>query len=196
MKRKPKPARKAEIISDLPAVPTRDLARLLNVSLKTIATWAASGVVVRVGYGKYDLAGSIQGFARHMKAITERSGDAEGSVSAERVLYLRVRREREELELGKARGDLVSYSAVVDEFAANCKIVRNELLQIHTTLLNSSVHHTVAKLVDDKIREALTRLADGELEGLEYAREEENHEDHNRGRAKGAQGRMAEGPLA
>ena len=56
MKRKPKPARKAEIISSLPAVPTRDLARLLNVSSKTIAAWASAGIVVRAGYGKYDLA--------------------------------------------------------------------------------------------------------------------------------------------
>ena len=160
MKRKPKPARKAEIISSLPAVPTRDLARLLNVSSKTIAAWASAGIVVRAGYGKYDLALSIQGFAKYMREIVEKRGDGAATVASERAGLLSVQRRRAELELAKARGDLQSRTELTAEVRAHNKVVRNEMLRIKSVLLNSSVERTVAELVDEKIREALTNLAD------------------------------------
>ena len=154
-------------------ISTADLAHLLVTTPKTIATYAGLGVVKRRGRGKYDEVASVRGFAKHMRAQQRKGATATSTVASERAALLKVQRQRAELELAKAKGDLVSYSMVVDEFAANCTIVRNELLRIHGVLLNSSVDHHVAKLVDDRIREALTTLADGGTIEGGFAREEE-----------------------
>jgi hypothetical protein len=40
--------------------------QLLGVTSKTIAAEADAGVIVRIAHGRYDLPGSIWGFALHM----------------------------------------------------------------------------------------------------------------------------------
>jgi len=47
-------------------VTTSDLARLFNVTPKTIAEWVKSGLLARLAQGKFDLVASVRSFARHM----------------------------------------------------------------------------------------------------------------------------------
>ena len=84
-----------------------DLANLLATTPKTIATYAKLGVVKRRGRGKYDEVASVRGFAKHMRA-RPKGASATSSVASERAGLLSVQRQRAELELAKAKGDLES----------------------------------------------------------------------------------------
>ena len=171
-------------------ISTADLANLLATTPKTIATYAKAGVVKRRGRGKYDEVASVRGFAKHMRA-RPKGASASSSVTSERAGLLSVQRRRAELELAKAKGDLQSRTELTAQVRAHNQIVRNELLRIKSTLLNSSVTHDVAEFVDEKIREALTNLANNatpeDREGSVEV-EEENHADRKRGRTEGVDG--------
>ena len=184
-------------------ISTADLAHPLATTPKTIATYAKLGVVKRRGRGKFDDVASIRGFAKHMRA-RPKGASATSSVASEPAGLLSVQRRRAELELAKATGDLVSISAMTAEVRAHNKVVRKELLSIHSRLLNVNVPRSTATLVDELIREALTDLAncatiedhEGSVE-VDDDKETTTHEGHTRVRTTGADGRMAEGsPVA
>jgi phage terminase Nu1 subunit (DNA packaging protein) len=164
-KRKPKakPKAKRKLASDLPPVRTVELATMLGVTGKTIAAWAAAGVVKRIGYGKFDLALSVQGFAKHMKALAEKGGDASVTVAAERALLLKVQRQRGELELAKSRGDLVSSAEIMEEFRKHCLIVQREIAMVPGYLMNRivGIDREVVQMIDEKLREAAGIIEDG-----------------------------------
>ena len=50
----------------LETVTTSDLARLFNVTPKTIAEWVKSGLLTRPAQGQFDLVASVRSFVRHM----------------------------------------------------------------------------------------------------------------------------------
>ena len=89
-----------------------------------------------------------------------KGASATSTVACERAGLLSVQRQRAELELAKAKGDLQSRTELTAQVRAHNQIVRNELLRIKSVLLNSSVDRPVAELVNEKIRAALTNLAD------------------------------------
>jgi len=158
-KAKAKPVRKIENFSNLPPLSTSQLARLLNVTTKTIVAWASAGVVKRIAHGRYDLALSVQGFARHMKAIADAKGD--GSVSIERGALLRVQRQRAELSLAKDRGDLVERAEIMRDFDENCRHVRLQLQMLHGYLVNSGVDQALATTVVDRVLDGVKIIEDG-----------------------------------
>lgn len=48
-------------------VSTAELARILNVTPKTIAAWLQAGIVAKVSHGKYGVRATLESYALHMQ---------------------------------------------------------------------------------------------------------------------------------
>jgi phage terminase Nu1 subunit (DNA packaging protein) len=106
-----------------------ELASLLLVSRKTVAEWAALGIVVRVGHGRYDLRGSVKGFARHMRE-RNRGGDAAAvsSVAQQRSRLLGLQADRVQIELDRVSTEMVPRSEVTAQWSRRFAGIRRTIM--------------------------------------------------------------------
>ncbi len=145
-------------------ISTRDLARLLGVTEKTVALWAKSGVVARTAHGKFAHDASIQGFARHMRSLVAAKGGetAAKAVATERAALLSVQRKRAEFEFEKDQKLWMPTA----EFERHIKMytvwLRNEVMRIPTRMVG--VDRSVMTQVDDEIGRILTEIANGDYD--------------------------------
>jgi len=143
-----------------------DLGDLLGVTPKTVRLWARTGVVVRTRRrGQFALRPSIKGFAAYMRKLADAKGGEKAStaVASERAALLSVQRQRAQLALERERGDLVSLEEVGEEISADYRSVTRDCCLIKSYLLNAipGIDRMLVETIDEKIREALARIADG-----------------------------------
>ena len=163
-KPKTKPVRKPAKFADLPPVRSADLAVMLNVSPKTIATWAAAGVVKRVGYGRFDLAASVRGFADHMREANEAKGEL--TVAMERAALLRMQRQKGELAMDQALGRLCDADEMVASFQKDMTAVRQSVLALPDRISHrcGGLSHATVVAMKAEVADVLTDLASGKDE--------------------------------
>ncbi len=142
-------------------ITTADLAHLLLTTPKTVACYAKAGVVKRRGRGKFDEVASVRGFARFMRASRPKGATTSAAVSAERAGLLSVQRRKGELDLAKAKGDLVSKTEIMRDFDENMKHVQLQLSMLHGYLVNSGIDRKLATMVVDKVLEGVKIIEDG-----------------------------------
>jgi phage terminase Nu1 subunit (DNA packaging protein) len=67
------------------------LAGLLGLSAKSVATHANTGVIVRVGRGKYRLRESVRSYTAHLRQIAAGRDDPEAATARNRILEAKAR---------------------------------------------------------------------------------------------------------
>jgi phage terminase Nu1 subunit (DNA packaging protein) len=148
--------------NEMETVSASELASLLLVSRKTVAEWAALGVVVRIGHGRYDLRESVRGFAKHMHE-RDRGGDvaAVASVAQERARVLRLQGDRIEREAAKEAGKLVDADAFGEAMTITCRGLRIHMMLIPQRVGGRAPHLSRQDigLIDAEVRDALTEVS-------------------------------------
>jgi phage terminase Nu1 subunit (DNA packaging protein) len=139
-----------------------ELADLLSVSRKTIAEWAASGIVVRVAHGKYNLRESVRGFAKHMRERGP-AGDATAvaAVASHRGELLKIQAERAKFQLEQEREEWVTIADVEAHWASALRTLRSGVMAIPARVAARvpGLSREMVYEMDQEIREALTELA-------------------------------------
>jgi len=141
---------------------TRDLARLLDVSSKTLSAWAVDGIVTRLAHGKYDLTRSVRGFVQHMRGLVDARG-GEGpaaAVAAERIALLKLQSEKAEFELQKMAGTLINVDEVEAHKVAEWRKLRTLMMTLPTrigSLAGLTAQQTA--VADDEVRAVLNEMA-------------------------------------
>lgn len=135
---------------------SEELAGLLNLPLDYITQLARQGIIPRANSQRgrrYPLRECLAAIIKHM-----RPGRATRDVelSKARVAYIDARTATEQTRLAKARGDLIEAAAVKEEWERLATELRAAMLAVSSRL---GVDAATARLVDDEIRDTLTRLS-------------------------------------
>ena len=130
---------------------------------KTIAAWASAGVVVRTGYGKFDLASSISGFAAHMRALASKRSDASTStVANERARLLKVQADRAEMQLDQAYGRLVDADEISATVQKDLVAFKQGVLALPTRVAGrgGGLSQAALAIIAEEVNLVLDELAD------------------------------------
>jgi phage terminase Nu1 subunit (DNA packaging protein) len=150
------------------SVSTSEMSKLFAVSGKTIAAWAKAGIVTRVAHGRFDLAASIQAFAKHASKQTQRDGGetVAGQVGSQRARLLQLQGDRLAAQIAIEQGELLRKAAVVHEVNSTFFVVRSAVLSAKARIGNRLSHLSKHDLVeiDNELRRALTELGQCEYE--------------------------------
>jgi phage terminase Nu1 subunit (DNA packaging protein) len=112
-------------------VSTAQLAALFGVSLKTVSLWQKAGAVVRVKYGRYDLARSVQGYARHHREAAKHTTTPGLETGQEaRARLARLKADIAEEEYRRSKGDLVDGKELMALMQSRMKRYWREVRQI------------------------------------------------------------------
>ena len=105
-------------------ISTRDLARLLGVTAKTLSVWAGSGVVVRRTHGKYDLAESVE---RMWALVKAKGGEGPASaVATVRARLLRLQADRAQFEIDRLSGAYMLADDAVRQWGGHQELKRRD----------------------------------------------------------------------
>jgi phage terminase Nu1 subunit (DNA packaging protein) len=107
-----------------------ELAELLGLTVRHVQRLAQEGVIVRAGRGRYDLAASVQGYVEWLR----RGADDDINPPKERALLHRAQRERQEIAIGREKGDLVLAADCERQLARVVKRVAQTLETLPDTL--------------------------------------------------------------
>ena len=164
-KRNP-PQRASE--GDIPAVAGSSvLGDLLDISGKTVREFAARGVMVRVGKGKYDIRASVRNYSAHMRRIaTGRAGGESlaATAAAERARLAKAQADRIEMQNQRDRDELLDAGAVQEEWSGTLRGVRAGCLAVPSRAAARLPHltqHDISE-IDLEIRTVLTELGNGQ----------------------------------
>jgi phage terminase Nu1 subunit (DNA packaging protein) len=136
------------------------LAALFAVSLKTLSLWQKAGTVVRVRYGRYDLARSVRAVVkRHKRSASETTVAA--AVGSQRERLLRAQADRAEMQLKLEAGELLRTSEVRHETLRTFYVLRSGVMAVKARIGGQlPFGREGLALLDDSLREALGELAD------------------------------------
>ncbi|MEW5927805.1 MAG: hypothetical protein AB1941_09985 [Gemmatimonadota bacterium] len=76
---------------------------------------AEEGIVKKVRHGRYDLAGSVQGYLQYVRESASRASSSGDEAAALKLDILRMEHEERRLELARKRGDMVSLGFHLDK---------------------------------------------------------------------------------
>src|ERR1700722_20233305 len=89
-------------------VSSAELAGLFGVTTKTVSLWARDGIAVRTKYGRFDLAQSVQAFARHHREAAKHTTTPGLETGAEaRARLARLKADIAEAEYRRSTGETV-----------------------------------------------------------------------------------------
>jgi phage terminase Nu1 subunit (DNA packaging protein) len=112
-------------------VSTAQLASLFGVSAKTISAWAKLGIAVRTKYGRFELAQSVQGFARHHREAAKHTTTPGLETGQEaRARLARLKADIAEEEYRRSKGDLVDGKELMALMQSRMKRYWREVRQI------------------------------------------------------------------
>jgi phage terminase Nu1 subunit (DNA packaging protein) len=113
-------------------ISTRDLARLLDTTPKTVAAWAQDGVIERASQGKYPLVASVHAVLRRQR---QRAGSTvAGQVGSQRARLLKLQADRVELQIKVESGELVELAMVVATVNVMPRGIRSQFLALPARL--------------------------------------------------------------
>lgn len=140
---------------------TAELALLLGLTTRRVNQLAEEGVMVRLGHGEFDGPASIQAFVAQ---ASNRGKDKETALDAERETA-RLRKEQadtQELKNAKLRKELLPVEEVSRVWSEQVSSIRSGLLAVVSRVRQRvSLSNEDAIVLDEEIRDAMTKLADG-----------------------------------
>ncbi len=150
------------------AYPVGTIAKLLKLTERRCQQLADEGVLVRVGRGKYDLVGSVQGYIGYLQARTPDAG-AKLDLNQERARLAKVNADIAEIELEKLKGVVVDAEAAKFAWEALATQVRTNLLnnvpvRVASKAKSETAETKIKAIVRDEITAALRALAEQPVE--------------------------------
>lgn len=140
---------------------TAQLALLLGLTTRRVNQLAEDGVVVRVGHGEFDGAASIQNY---IAQVSNRAKDKEADLDEAREAA-RLKSEQAdnwELRNAKLRNELLPIDDVMRVWSEQIASIRSGLLAVVSRVRQrTSLSVEDAVVLDEEIRDAMTKLADG-----------------------------------
>jgi len=139
------------------------LAKLVKVHPRTIRDLAQREMVVKVGTDRYDLTGSLQAYATHLREMAAGRGDEQQQLhlTAERARLAKEQADAQALKNAALRRDLVPAADVEREWSDTLRQLRSKILALPSRLRQSLVHLTAADVaaIDGELRRTLEELA-------------------------------------
>lgn len=140
---------------------TAELALLLGLTTRRVNQLAEEGLVVRVGHGEFDGPQSVQRYVEH---ASNRGKDKETQIDKERE-EARLKKEQadtQELKNAKLRRELLPVEEVSRVWSEQVSSIRSGMLAVVSrTRQRMSLSPEDALILDEEIRDAMTKLADG-----------------------------------
>lgn len=140
---------------------TAQLAALLGLTVRRVNQLAVEGITVRAEHGEYDGPASVQAYITH---VSNRGREKETALDAERETA-RLRKEQadtQELKNAKLRKELLPVEEVSRVWSEQISSIRSGLLAVVSRARQRiSLSAEDAVVLDEEIRDAMTKLADG-----------------------------------
>jgi phage terminase Nu1 subunit (DNA packaging protein) len=143
--------------------PLDTISKLLDLTPRRVQQLAKEGVIPRAEHGRYELVPAVRGYIRYLK---ERS-IAPGVISFDEARHRKLAAEAEmaEIELAKARADVVRIDDVAQQWDAILSGVRTRLLALPTKVAPmvavENDQSIVKEMIEDGVYSALGELAAG-----------------------------------
>lgn len=143
--------------------PLKTICKLLDLSERRVQQLSAEGVIPRAERGRYELEAAIRGYVHYLR---DRSLDG-GVVSLEEARKRKIAAEAElaEIELAKARADVVAIDDVAKQWDTILANVRTRFLALPTKVAPMVAPETdqslVKEFIEDAVHTALGELARG-----------------------------------
>ncbi len=153
----------------------KELAEMLGVSTRWIAELEKTGVLVKDGYGKWDLRKSVQGYCRYLKE--QAAGNAEGGYDADKARKMKADADLAEIVAAKAAGKLVVAKSVGAAWSTAIGLAMSKLggvgQKIGALVILERTAKGAADKIDDAIRGACEELHQVDIASIAAAQEEE-----------------------
>lgn len=140
---------------------TAQLAALLGLTTRRVNQLAEEGIAVREKHGEFNGPASVQAY---IDSLTNRSKDQEGKIDKERE-EARLKKEQadtQEFKNAKLRKELLPIEEVTRAWSEQITSIRSGLLAVTSRVRQRvSLSTEDAAILDEEIRDAMTKLADG-----------------------------------
>lgn len=150
----------------MPLVNVEKVAQALNISPRQVQRLVDQGMP-RESRGRYDLAKCLLWYVRYLQSELERrggglNGSDESNLRGVRTRLLQAQAEREELELARARGELVTVESFYRQLSDAFMTVRERLLNLPSKVapdLEGESRRMIQHKLDQAVRDTLLSLA-------------------------------------
>lgn len=144
-----------------------DMAALLSLTPRRVQQLAKDGIISKGERGIYNLAETIRGYVKFLQGINTGGAD----LHAERTRLTKINADRKQLDLEKARGELINVDMAMKIWGGVVSSARTRILAIPNKLapLVVSVNDVaeIKETVEEFIYEVLNELANPNLEKIE-----------------------------
>ena len=149
-----------------PTYPASTIAKLLMLTERRVQQLAKDGIIPKSERGRYELGPSVQGYIRFLqdRNVTAGSNQQPIDYAAEKARKLKAERQKIELELQRARGDLVPLRqlerALANTFAELKTNMRTVPSRVATALIGEESETRIKQVILAEIDQALEALGD------------------------------------
>lgn len=149
-------------------ISTKDLARLLGISVQRVNQLAAENVLSKTARDQFDAAKSVKAFIAFRENAASSEAGRHHGLSKERSGLVRVQRQAAELELAERRGQLVEIDAATEIIGRCLLVVKNKMLGLGSKvapLIAPASPRVAEQIIYDQTCEILTELSELETYG-------------------------------
>lgn len=138
-----------------------ELGRIVGLSPRNVADWAARGVLVRSENGRYVTVPSIQEYIRVLREQAAGRASGNSELAEEKANNERIKREMAEIKLAQLRGDVLTLDEVVESWTKFALAVKGAVLSLPTKARSTIPHLTAhdGETLKRICRDTLTDLA-------------------------------------
>lgn len=152
-----------------PTYPAGTIAKLLMLTERRVQQLAKDGIIPKAERGRYELAPSVQGYIRFLQDRNVTAGVGSPiDYAAEKAKKLKAERQRVELELSRAQGEVVPLAqlerALANTFAEIKTNIRSVPSRVATAIIGESNETRIKAVILKEIDQALEVLGDFDLE--------------------------------
>ena len=152
-----------------PTYPASTIAKLLLLTDRRVQQLAKDGIIPKAERGRYELAPCVQGYIRFLQDRNVTAGAGSPiDYAAEKAKKLKAERQRVELELSRAQGEVVPLAqlerALANVFAEVKTNIRSVPSRVATAILGEESETRIKAVILKEIDQALESLGDFDLE--------------------------------
>jgi phage terminase Nu1 subunit (DNA packaging protein) len=140
------------------------IAKLFNVTERTISNLTNDGIISKAERGKYELVPTIQKYVKYLQEKAFGKNISSGDYHGEKTAHERIKRQIAELELAKLRSQMLDADIVERVMSEMIVIFRNKILgipqKLAPVLINIDSTSEVYQILNKEMREALLELAE------------------------------------
>lgn len=161
-----------------PTYPLGRIAEILNLSVRRVNQLAASGVIPKADRGQYEILAVVQAYIAFLKDGAPATEEGVVDARVENALLTKAKREREELDLAKARGEVApiaefqrAQTRAMAEIRANVmntpqRVVLSLLGETDETRFKAVLKRELAAALEQSAAELLAKDDGGDLGDL------------------------------